>query len=40
MIGRMAETEEIAWPVVFLATDASSYITGATLTLDGGLTEM
>ena len=38
MIGRMAEPEEIAWPVVFLTTEASSYITGTTLIVDGGLT--
>lgn len=35
---RYAEPEEIARPAVFLATDEASYITGATLAVDGGLT--
>ncbi|GHV44988.1 short-chain dehydrogenase [Synergistales bacterium] len=33
---RMAEPEEIAKPVVFLASDASSYITGTCLEISGG----
>ena len=35
-IGRLAEPREIAWAVVFLASDAASFITGATLAADGG----
>lgn len=35
---RMANTEEIASVVVFLACEASSYITGSTVMVDGGWT--
>jgi NAD(P)-dependent dehydrogenase (short-subunit alcohol dehydrogenase family) len=36
-MGRMAQPEEIAATVVFLCSDAASYITGQPFTIDGGL---
>ncbi len=37
-LGRFGEPEEVAWPVVFLASPAASYITGQLLMIDGGWT--
>jgi NAD(P)-dependent dehydrogenase (short-subunit alcohol dehydrogenase family) len=39
-LGRVAEPEELARAALFLACDDSSYITGVTLPVDGGLTAM
>jgi NAD(P)-dependent dehydrogenase (short-subunit alcohol dehydrogenase family) len=35
-LGRFGRVEEVAWPCLFLAAQASAYITGATLVIDGG----
>lgn len=38
LLGRGAQVEEIAEVIAFLASDKSSYITGATIAADGGRT--
>ena len=35
-LGRIGTVAEAAWPIVFLLTDAASFITGQTLVVDGG----
>ena len=35
-LGRVGVTEEAAWPIVFLLTDAAAFLTGQTIVVDGG----
>jgi NAD(P)-dependent dehydrogenase (short-subunit alcohol dehydrogenase family) len=38
MLGRTGRADEIAGPLLFLASKASTFVTGSTLTIDGGWT--
>jgi NAD(P)-dependent dehydrogenase (short-subunit alcohol dehydrogenase family) len=35
-MGRWGKVEEIAYPCIFLASSASSFMTGETIVIDGG----
>jgi len=35
-LGRIGEPIDVAWPVLWLASDEAAYITGATIVVDGG----
>lgn len=36
VLGRWAQPRELAWPILWLASDEASYVTGAALMADGG----
>jgi L-rhamnose 1-dehydrogenase len=35
-LGRLGQAEDLAGPIVFLASDMAAYVTGAALLVDGG----
>ena len=37
-LGHMGDVDDIAWGVVYLASDESKFVTGAELAIDGGYT--
>ena len=37
-IGRIAQPDEVAQAILYLASSASSFVTGAALPIDGGIT--
>lgn len=37
LLGRWASPEEVAWPILWLASGEASFVTGAALLVDGGL---
>lgn len=37
-LGHMGEPDDIAWGIVYLASDESKFVTGASLVIDGGYT--
>jgi NAD(P)-dependent dehydrogenase (short-subunit alcohol dehydrogenase family) len=40
LLGRWAEPMEVAWPVLWLASDEASFMTGTSLMVDGGTAAM
>ena len=37
-VGRLGTPEDVAWGIVYLASDESSFVTGSELVIDGGYT--
>jgi NAD(P)-dependent dehydrogenase (short-subunit alcohol dehydrogenase family) len=37
LLKRYARPEEIAWAIIYLLSDASAFVTGSVLTIDGGI---
>ena len=37
LLKRFARPEEIAWAIIYLLSDAASFVTGSVLTIDGGI---
>ncbi len=37
LLGRWASPEEVAWPILWLSSSEASFVTGASLLVDGGL---
>jgi len=38
-LGRLGVPEDIGWAVVYFASDASSYVTGQVLSVDGAISK-
>ncbi|MBT3399950.1 MAG: SDR family oxidoreductase, partial [Rhodospirillaceae bacterium] len=39
-LGHMGEPDDIAWGIVYLASEESKFMTGTEFVLDGGITAM
>jgi meso-butanediol dehydrogenase/(S,S)-butanediol dehydrogenase/diacetyl reductase len=40
LLGRWGEPDEVAYPILWLASNEASFVTGVILPVDGGLTAM
>ncbi|HUE45287.1 MAG TPA: SDR family oxidoreductase, partial [Aestuariivirgaceae bacterium] len=39
-LGRIGTVDDVAWAVIYLASEESAFMTGAEIKLDGGLSAM